>query len=308
MYHKSFRANPQISERAYRTKAVIGGAMSKDFTKEDVITNKKTAIKELNKLLEHYINDPSEAHLKKANLISYWLKDYVRFLNFEEQFDPKRNIAYKRGNIVKINFGFNIGSEYGGLHYGVVLDNHNDLSSPILTVIPLTSVKDNKEVHKNNVVLGNELYRLLKIKYDTINQNLKEEQTEITTTLQAFASLLSLSSNTAKELATYDKGSNEFSQKLSAAHQYLEDAKSLQAIWEKKKKHNQAELEYLNKIGQEISQMKEGSIALINQITTVSKIRIFDPRNWRGVLSGISLSEESMIKINRKFKELYVFD
>ena len=54
--------------------------------------------------------------------------------------------------------------------------------------------------------------------------------------------------------------------------------------------------------------MKEGSIALINQITTVSKIRIFDPRNLRGVLSGISLSEESMIKINRKFKELYVFD
>lgn len=75
--------------------------MSKDFTKEDVIANKKAAIKELNKLLERYINDPSGAHLKKANLISYWLKDYVRFINFEEQFDPKRNIAYKRGNIIR---------------------------------------------------------------------------------------------------------------------------------------------------------------------------------------------------------------
>ena len=74
------------------------------------------------------------------------------------------------------------------------------------------------------------------------------------------------------------------------------------------KKCTQAELEYLNKIGQEISQMKEGSIALINQITTVSKIRIFDPRNLKGVLSGISLSEESMIKINNKLKELYVFN
>ena len=282
--------------------------MSKDFTKEDVIANKKAAIKELNKLLERYINEPSGAHLKKANLISYWLKDYVRFINFEEQFDPKRNIAYKRGNIVKINFGFNIGSEYGGLHYGVVLDNHNAQSSPVLTVIPLTSVKDNKEIHNNNVELGNELYRLLKIKYDTINQSLKEEQTEIATTLQAFASLISLSSNTAKELAACDKGSNEFSQKLLATQQYLEDAASLQATWEKKKKHNQAELEYLNKIGQEISQMKEGSIALINQITTVSKIRIFDPRNLKGVLSGISLSQESMIKINNKLKELYVFN
>lgn len=34
--------------------------------------------------------------------------------------------------------------------------------------------------------------------------------------------------------------------------------------------------------------MKEGSIALVNQITTVSKMRIFDPRNLKGVLAGIS--------------------
>ena len=91
--------------------------MSKDFEKEDVIQNKKAAIRSLNNLLELYINDPSKKHLKKANLISYWIKDYVRFINFEEKFDPTKNIAYKRGNIVKLNFGFNIGSEYGGLHY-----------------------------------------------------------------------------------------------------------------------------------------------------------------------------------------------
>ena len=53
--------------------------------------------------------------------------------------------------------------------------------------------------------------------------------------------------------------------------------------------------------------MKEGSIALVNQITTISKMRIYDPRNLNGVLSGISLSEESMEKINQKVKELFVF-
>ena len=72
-------------------------------------------------------------------------------------------------------------------------------------------------------------------------------------------------------------------------------------------RYTQEEQDYLNKIGKEIAQMKEGSIALVNQITTVSKIRIFDPRNLKGVLSGISLSEESMEKINAKLKELYVF-
>ena len=53
--------------------------------------------------------------------------------------------------------------------------------------------------------------------------------------------------------------------------------------------------------------MKEGSVALVNQITTVSKMRIFDPRNIHGVLSGISLSSESMERINKKVKELYIF-
>ena len=53
--------------------------------------------------------------------------------------------------------------------------------------------------------------------------------------------------------------------------------------------------------------MKEGSIALVNQITTVSKQRIFDPRNLKGVLAGVSLSEENMDKINQKVKDLYMF-
>ena len=112
--------------------------MSTDFSKEDVIQNKKQAIKKLNSMLEGFINDPSGQRLKKANLLSYWIKDYVRMINFEETFEPTRNISYKRGNIVKINFGFNIGAEYGGLHYGIVLDNNNSHNSPVVTVIPLT--------------------------------------------------------------------------------------------------------------------------------------------------------------------------
>ena len=101
--------------------------MSTDFSKEDVIQNKKQAIKKLNSMLEGFINDPSGQRLKKANLLSYWIKDYVRMLSFEETFDPKKNIAYKRGDIVKLNFGFNIGSEYGGLHYAIVINNKNPI-------------------------------------------------------------------------------------------------------------------------------------------------------------------------------------
>lgn len=281
--------------------------MSKEFTKDDVIQNKKEAIKSLNRMLEGFINDPTGNHLKKANLLSYWIKDYVRMINFEENFNPARNIAYKRGNIIKIQFGFNIGSEYGGLHYGIVLDNKNAHNSPVITVIPLTSARENPTLHSNSVNLGNDIYRLLKLKYDTIDKALKEEQQDIEETLSLFDSMLTLTQKSVKELDECDINSNEFDQKLIVAKDQLAALKKLQATWEEKSDHNKEQQEYLEKIGLEISRMKEGSIALVNQITTISKMRIFDPRNLKGVLAGISLSEENMEKINEKMKVLYIF-
>ena len=283
--------------------------MSKEFTKEDVILNKKEAIRSLNKLLEAYIASPAEKHIKKAHLISYWIKDYTKFLDFEEKFDPTRNIAYKRGNIVNVNFGFNIRSEYGGLHFGVVLDNHNDHSSPVLTVIPLTSLKENKAIHANSVDLGNELYRLLKIKYDTISKALKDEQDDIDNTLRTFNALYSfvVSSFNQLKASTENEDESAIMAQLDKIKNDLDKVDALKNSLKEKKAHNKSEQQYLFKIGREISQMKEGSVALVNQITTISKMRIFDPRNIKGVLSGISLSAESMDKINQKVKELYVF-
>lgn len=280
--------------------------MSKEFTKDDVILNKKDAIKSLNKMLESFINDPSGKHLKKAHLISYWIKDYVRLINFEENFEPTKNIAYKRGNIVKLNFGFNIGSEYGGLHYGIVLDNNNNHNSPVLTVIPLTSIKDGKEVHSNSIDLGNEIYRSLKLKYDTISKTLKEEEKEISDAMKAFSLLVSMAKETL-DTCKSSEDSGEIEKSLEKVEEYLKATDKLESFWTEKEKHNAEQQEYLAKIGLEISRMKQGSIALVNQITTVSKMRIFDPRNLKGVLAGVSLSEENMEKINQKVKELYVF-
>lgn len=257
-------------------------------------------------MLECFINDPSGKHLKKTNLISYWIKDYVKMINFEESFDPAKNIAYKRGNIVKLNFGFNIGAEYGGLHYGIVLDNHNAHNSPVVTVIPLTSKKDAKVLHKNSVDLGNELYKSLKLKYDTISKTLKEEQEELVAVNAAFEILIKMANDSLGKYKSCEENV-EKEQELSNAEIYLNATKKITEIWEDKKLHNQSQQEYLEKIGLEISRMKEGSIALVNQVTTISKMRIFDPRNLKGVLSGVSLSEENMKKINQKLQDLYVF-
>lgn len=280
--------------------------MSEQLDKERVITNKKDAIKKLNKLLEYYINDPSGNNLKKANLISYWLKDYVRFLDFESKFDPKRNIAYKRGNVVKINFGFNLGAEYGGLHYGIVLDKNNDHNSPVITVIPLTSTKKGRSMHRNNVDIGNEIYRLLKLKYDAISKQLKEEREEIERTKTDISDLLDIVRD---NISVFEQNNHQgvTAKMITDTKSALATALRFQREWQAKEENNLKEDKHLEKIGDEISDMKQGSIALINQITTVSKMRIFDPRNVHGVLSGIALSGENMEKINEKIKDLFIF-
>lgn len=96
--------------------------MSRPITKEDVIQNKKKAIRSMNNILEALINDSSNKHLKKADLISYWLQSYAEFIRFEEKFNPSKLLAYTRGDIIRVNFGFRVGAELGGLHYAVVLD------------------------------------------------------------------------------------------------------------------------------------------------------------------------------------------
>ena len=44
--------------------------------------------------------------------------------------------------MVKADLGYNVGSEEGGMHYGVVLDNNNDKSSKVVTIVTLRSLKE----------------------------------------------------------------------------------------------------------------------------------------------------------------------
>lgn len=62
-------------------------------------------------------------------------------------------------------------------------------------------------------------------------------------------------------------------------------------------------LMYLGKIKEELQKMKHGSIAKIDQITTVSKIRIFNTKN--NILLGITATNRTLDLIDSKIKKLY---
>lgn len=257
--------------------------MGRVIDKESVIFHKKNAIKQLNQTLELFINRNDERSLKKANLISYWLEEYSHYLIAEETYNYKRVLHYKRGDVVQLNFGFNIGSEHGGLHYAIVLDNNNLQSSPVVTVIPLSSGTE-ENTYSRDVYLGNELYERLNSKYNKLNEQILKELEE------------------SKQLDTIIEYA-----RLNPNDQNPDGiSKILNKLVERKAKL-QDEFDRLKKYKNEVDKLKSGSIALMEQITTVSKMRIYKPQNANDLLYDVTFSDGALDKITARLKELYIF-
>ncbi|MCI8699832.1 MAG: type II toxin-antitoxin system PemK/MazF family toxin [Clostridia bacterium] len=218
----------------------------------NAIAHKQIAVNQIDLLLTYHIENNN---LKKANLLSYWFEDFSKYNLNEENFNPKLLKKYKRGSIIKANLGFNVGNEEGGLHYCIVLDKNNALSSGTLTVIPLTSIKENKKYNSSTLNIGNEIYINLKKICDNMSLKLANEYENIW------------------NLAT-----------------------------EKVEKFN---TEFKN-IEKEIAKMKKGSIALISQITTISKQRIYNPKTSSDILANLRVSTNTLNLIDAKIKELFL--
>ena len=258
--------------------------MGRQLDKELVIKNKKEAIQKINNTLEKLINSGSDKHLKKADVISFWLKEYSRYIQNEEDFNYKRVMHYKRGDVVQLNFGFNIGSEHGGLHYAIVLDNNNIQSSPVITVIPLSS-GTKETTYERDIYLGNELYDKLKIKYDRCLEMLINDKKE--------HHLLTMMADQLETSNSRQESNNENNEELKLL------LKSNATDIEQREKQ-------LNRFTKEIERLKNGSVALMEQITTVSKMRIYKPKSSKDLLYNVKFSDGAMEKINERLIELFV--
>lgn len=279
--------------------------MSLPLDKDYVIKHKKHAIRELNNLFEYYINEPTGKYLKKANLLSYWFETYVKYIREEEVYNPKKQIRYNRGDVIKVNFGFNVGKEYGGLHYAIVLDKNNHLSANVVTVVPLTSGTE-AETYQTDVFLGSELYSKLDVRHAQMIKKANQELMECKQLNESMESTNSL----IKELiakdsaATTDEASDEIAATLSDNLSVLATTRN---EFNKKVEQAYQDVKFLEKSRQEIAKLKSGSIALIGQITTIDKSRIYTPRKSTGVLFGIQFSDEKMNTINEAIKAKLIF-
>lgn len=91
--------------------------------------------------------------------VSQWLNAWIYYISTEKDFDSGKLMTYKRGDILHVNFGFNVHNELGGTHYAVVVENDNPSSNGTVTVVPLKSADSEEEAlaelhEKTEVYLG----------------------------------------------------------------------------------------------------------------------------------------------------------
>lgn len=121
-------------------------------------------ITELNKIQERKHIKLMRAHQNNITLSNMNLQD--KFTNFEDsklsesktllyevEKKPKKFKRYARGRIIKVKFGVNIGSEFSGDHFAIVISKGDTMMSSTLHVIPITSKK-----HLKNIDIGSILY------------------------------------------------------------------------------------------------------------------------------------------------------
>ena len=95
--------------------------------------------------------------LKRQGILATWLSTWSRYLRYEEKFQPERLMPYKRGMVLHVDMGFNIGSETGGTRYVVVVENNNNPKSNTVVVVPISSLthgKTKEKLHHSEVYLG----------------------------------------------------------------------------------------------------------------------------------------------------------
>jgi len=115
--------------------------------KETKVVDNGQVVKETRILLDKFCNVILDMEVNRGIKFLNWIRTHTKYLEWEIDFDPTRLRRYSRGEIILINFGFNVGSEQGGLHWAVVI-NEDVQQSKSLIVVPLTSPKKDEDLTK----------------------------------------------------------------------------------------------------------------------------------------------------------------
>ena len=112
---------------------------------------------------------------EKFKQLDIWLKKESNIFNNELAHTPSKFMKYKKGTIVKVDFGINIGCELSNKHFAIVMDNDDNFYKETVSVIPLTSKGGNNKVDLGSLIFDEFINKLNKeIDLVTDDEDIKE--------------------------------------------------------------------------------------------------------------------------------------
>lgn len=113
----------------------------KKVEKEEVYVSLKQATCQIQKFIEKTNMDDNDDRKRTKNYYD-WINKKTQIISEEKHFNPndEKYNNIKRGSVIWVEFGFNVGAEFGGKHPAIVLRR----TGSSIFVLPLSSQRPNK--------------------------------------------------------------------------------------------------------------------------------------------------------------------
>lgn len=115
------------------------GNMIDDLAKIDVACEKYKFVKEYG--------------INKFDKLGNWLDKEANIYQKECVESKNSYPKFKRGEIIKVDFGVNVGTEFSHTHYAIVLNSDDTKSNDNITVIPISSKSGYKRIKLGKILL-----------------------------------------------------------------------------------------------------------------------------------------------------------
>ncbi|QIK70829.1 type II toxin-antitoxin system PemK/MazF family toxin [Erysipelothrix sp. HDW6C] len=218
----------------------------------------------------------------KVNALPKWLDKKSNFLmNDIHIFNNRTEKQYKRGTLVFVDFGSNPGSEFCGPHYAIVMNKTDSDKSRTITVMPITSKKDDYKKGKHRIPIG----------YSVIMNILKKFEVDLDIKIEKALKFQRATINIKKRIELSKRSSDapkllaEMKRELvieGLANRSMRKSTDIVKLWElvsKAEKVSNSEVLKIRNVLDKYTDVGKDSLLLPLNITTVDKVRIYNPIN-----------------------------
>ena len=259
---------------------------------------------------------------KRFELISHDIKipklKYLhQSLNFKSNIHYQENEGkvynyqkYKRGSVVMVNFGTNIGYELSGNHFAIVLNKDDNNKNGLITVIPLTSKCKKQYLELSDSILDLVLgaqnnYLDMLLETQKIHGQHKEEISEAKNIIEEnFEKIENIIGEGDESISK----SKELLDKMFKENEiYISKIKELNEITQKESDEIEENMEKVYQVLEKYNTKNKTSYAMIRNITTISKLKVLKPINKFDPIGKMHVSDDSLTKIDTELRNIFTF-